>query len=137
MKKGRQKPKAIEWITYLMLIPVGLFFSDTAHYVGVLSCMGLGGGIGGLIGLTWRLHSYNKLSPQEKRDLAVREGDERNVVIRDKAGNLSWKVLSLALLAAALIASEFDLSISVLLYGLALLGVIVNWLATLWLNDKM
>ena len=69
MKKGRQKPKSLEWIFCLLLIPVGLFFSDLKHYVAALSCIGLGGGIGGLIGLAWRLHSYNKLSPHQKREV--------------------------------------------------------------------
>ena len=44
MKKRCRKPTAAEWIFCLLLIPVGVFFSDGAHYVGTYSCIGLGGG---------------------------------------------------------------------------------------------
>lgn len=137
MKKGRQKPKSLEWIFCLLLIPVGLFFSDLKHYVAALSCIGLGGGIGGLIGLAWRLHSYNKLSPHQKREVELEERDERNVMIREKAGHLTWKVLIAGLFGAAIIASWFDFTITLVCYGLALAGLIINIAAEAWLRNKM
>lgn len=137
MKKRGRKPTAAEWIFCLLLIPVGVFFSDGAHYVGTYSCIGLGGGIGGLIGLSWRLRSYNKLSPQQKREVELEERDERNVVIREKAGNLTWKVLIAGLFGAAIIASRFDFTITLVCYGLALAGLMVNIAAEMWLRNKM
>ena len=137
MKKGCRKPTAAEWIFCLLLIPVGLFFSDGAHYVGTYSCIGLGGGIGGLIGLSWRLHSYNKLSPQRKREVELEERDERNIAIREKAGSVTWKVLIAGLLVTAMIASQFDFTITLVCYGLALAGLLVNIAAELWLRKIM
>lgn len=137
MKKRCRKPTAAEWIFCLLLIPVGVFFSNAAHYVEAFSCIGVGGGIGGLIGLSWRLHSYNKLSPQQKREVELEERDERNIVIREKAGNITWKVLIAGLFGAAIIASWFDFTITLVCYALALAGLIVNIGAEIWLRNKM
>lgn len=137
MKKRGGKPTAAEWIFCLLLIPVGVFFSDGAHYVEAYSCIGLGGGIGGLIGLSWRLHSYNKLSPQQKREVELEERDERNIAIREKAESITWKVLIAGLLVTAMIASQFDFTITLVCYGLALAGLLVNIAAEIWLKNKM
>ena len=137
MRNGKSKPKGVEWIFCLLLIPVGLFFSDTRHYVGILSCVGLGGGIGGLIGLTWRLHAYNKLSPQQKREVDREERDERNAAIREKAGNLTWNFMTIGLFAAAVISSEINFTVCMVFYGLLLMGVVINLAAHTWYRKKM
>ena len=94
MKRIITKPRPLSWIFCLLLIPFGLFFSESSRYVATFSNLGLGGGIGGLIGLAWRQHRYNKLSPQQKREVELAVRDERNVLIGIKAGDFTWQVLS-------------------------------------------
>ena len=90
-----------------------------------------------MFGLAWRLHSYNKLSPQQKREVELEERDERNVAIREKAGNLTWKVLCVGLIAAAVIGAQFDFTVSLVCYGLAMAGLVVNIAAEIWLKSRM
>ena len=109
MKRIITKPRPLSWIFCLLLIPFGLFFSESSRYVATFSNLGLGGGIGGLIGLAWRQHRYNKLSPQQKREVERAERDERSVCIRSMAAQDSW-YWTLALLwvpfVAALVEGE-------------------------------
>ena len=137
MKRMTTKPRALEWIFCLLLIPFGLFFSESSRYVGFFSNAGLGGGLGGLIGLAWRQHRYNKLSPQQKREMELAVRDERNVLIGIKAGDFTWKVLSWALLAAAVAAYPFHKTVALVCYVAVVCGLLVNLVAAAWLRKRM
>lgn len=137
MKKGCRKPSAFEWIFCLLLIPVGIFFSDVEHYSQALSCIGLGVGLGGSVGLAWSLHRYNKLSPEEKREQDRAEMDERNRAIREKAATFSWRVLLFALLGATVVCMEIQISSASLCFSLVVLGIGANLGATAWFRHRM
>ena len=137
MKRITTKPRALDWIFCLLLIPFGLFFSESSRYVGIFSNVGLGGGIGGLIGLAWRQHRYNKLSPQQKREIELAVRDERNVLIGEKAGNFTWKVLSAVLLAVAVFTYPFQKTVALVCYALVICGLLINLAAATWLRRKM
>ena len=137
MKKCCRKPSRFDWIFCLLLIPVGIYFTDTQHYSQTLSDIGLGGGVGGLIGLAWSLHRYNQLSPEEKRERDRAETDERNRAIREKAATFSWRVLLIALLAATVVCMEIHISSAALCFALVVLGLAANLGATLWFRHRM
>lgn len=137
MKKCCRKPSRFDWIFCALLIPVGMYFTDTQHYSQVLSDVGLGGGVGGLIGLAWSLHRYNALSPEEKRERDRMEKDERNRAIREKAATFSWRVLLFALLGATVISMETPVHTAYLCYALILLGIGANLGATAWYRRRM
>lgn len=137
MKKCCRKPSRFDWIFCALLIPVGMYFTDTQHYSQVLSDVGLGGGVGGLIGLAWSLHRYNALSPEEKQERDRMEKDERNRAIREKAATFSWRVLLFALLGATVISMETPVHTAYLCYALILLGIGANLGATAWYRRRM
>lgn len=137
MKIGCRKPSRFDWIFCVLLIPVGIYFTDTQHYSQALSDIGLGGGVGGLIGLAWSLHRYNALSPEEKRERDRMEKDERNRAIREKAATFSWRVLLFALLGATVISMEIPVHTAYLCYALILLGIGANLGATAWYRRRM
>ena len=137
MKRIITKPRPLSWIFCLLLIPFGLFFSESSRYVATFSNLGLGGGIGGLIGLAWRKHRYNKLSPQQKREVELAVRDERNVLIGIKAGEFTWQVLSWALLAAAVVVYPFHKIVALVCYSVVVCGILVNLVAAAWLRKRM
>ena len=137
MKKCCRKPSRFDWIFCALLIPVGIYFTDTQHYSQALSDNGLGVGVGGQIGLAWSLHRYNALSPEEKRERDRMEKDERNRAIREKAATFSWRVLLFALLGATVISMETPVHTAYLCYALILLGIGANLGATAWYRRRM
>lgn len=137
MKIACRKPSRFEWIFCLLLIPVGIYFTDTQHYSQALSSVGLGGGLGGLVGLSWSRYRYHKLSPEEKREQDRAETDERNRAIREKAATFSWRVLLFALLWATVIFMETTVNTADLCFALVLLGIGTNWAATVWYRHRM
>ena len=137
MKRGCRKPGALAWVFCLLLLPVGIYFSNVEHYSRLLSGVGLGAGIGGLAVLCWCQYRHQRLSPEEKRELERAERDERNVAIREKAGLLTWRVLLFALLLSAAAGAELELSGGCLCYGLAVFGIAVNLGAAAWYRRRM
>lgn len=137
MKRIITKPRPLSWIFCLLLIPFGLFFSESSRYVATFSNLGLGGGIGGLIGLAWQQHRYNKLSLQQKREVELAVRDERNVLIGIKAGDFTWQVLSWALLAAAVVVYPFHKIVALVCYSVVVCGILVNLVAAAWLRKRM
>ncbi|OUQ79442.1 hypothetical protein [Flavonifractor sp. An100] len=137
MKIGCRKPSKFEWIFCLLLIPVGIYFTDLRHYSQTLSSIGLGGGVGALIGLSWSRYRYHRLSPEEKREQDRMERDERNRAIQEKAATFSWRVLLFALLGAAVLCMEIQISSASLCFALIVLGVGANLGAMAWFRHRM
>jgi hypothetical protein len=100
--KGR-KPSGWEVGFYLICIPIGIFFSNSRHYVAILSTVGIGLGIGGLIGLCASFAAYSRLTPEEQREVDRAKKDERNVMIRQKASALTQNIMLVTLTVLALV----------------------------------
>lgn len=109
--------------------------SDTLS--GLLSGVGAGAFAFGLS--NWRMCRREEKTPELMRQKAIEAKDERNIVIRNKAGALSGEVLQWLVLAGAWIAIAMDapLWVSLAATGLFLVKSIVELVLILRYQKEM